>query len=76
MNLPTVVATPSVTPLATTQAVVRTHGAEKLSDSTYWTIHGISFAIVVVAIVWIFVAKGPRRKEAIIELIAEQKAKE
>ncbi len=76
MNSPTTAATPNITPVATTQTVVPTHGAEKLSDSTYWAIHGVSFAIVVIAIIWIFAVKGPRRKEAIIAMMAEQKAKE
>jgi hypothetical protein len=58
---------------ATSQATVKTHGAESISDSTYWTAHGIALALVCIAVVWVFAAKGPRRKEALAELRAQEK---
>jgi hypothetical protein len=81
MNSPTpnanpqaVAPSPSAEPVAPTssQATVRTHGAESISDSAYWTAHGIALALVCIAIIWIFAAKGPRRKEALAELSAQE----
>jgi hypothetical protein len=64
-------------PAPTTSAVaVKVHGAEAIPDSVYWTGHGIGFALIVVATVWIFAAKGPTRKDAVKSLLEEANAKE
>ncbi len=70
-------ATTNATPVVTTPTVsVRTHGAAEIPDSTYWTGHAIGITLTIIAIVWIFVAKGPSRKDAIKSLLEDANKKD
>lgn len=64
---------PNPTTANAVQTLVPTHGAEKISDSTYWTIHGVSLALAVISVIVIFAIKGPRRKDATIAMMAAQR---
>ncbi len=67
---------PAATFGAVTQSsTVKTHGAIEISDSVFWTGHAIGFALLVIATVWIFAAKGPTRKDAVKSLLEDANQK-
>jgi hypothetical protein len=55
---------------------VKTHGASEIPDSIFWTGHAFGLTLLIIATVWIFVAKGPTRKDAIKSLLDDANKKE
>lgn len=64
----------SVKPAAV--ATVKTHSAAAISDSIFWTAHLTGVVLIVIALAWIFIAKGPTRKDAVKALLEENSKKE
>ncbi len=66
-------------PTRSTQAlaepVVRTHGASDIPDSAFWTGHAVSGVLLVVALVLIAWARGPRKADALHSIWQQKRSK-
>lgn len=57
-------------------ALVKVHNAKDMNVANFWTAHYISGTLVIVALLFILLARGPRRKDVFLPTDGAEKSRE